>query len=94
MPKYVVRKGYVFFLGEGDKTVTKRAGEIIEVTADKIKGQDWKVEEVKETAPAPKPEPTPAPAKAMDVPPAHKMMETPPVGKTVKNSAAKKSGKK
>jgi len=94
MPKYVVRKGYVFFLGEGDKTVTKRAGEIIEVTADKIRGQDWKVEEVKETAPAPKPEPTPAPAKAVDAPPVDKAVKTPPANKSISNSAAKKSGKK
>jgi len=66
MPEYKVRTGYSFFIGEGTNRQVKIGGNIIKMTADGIKGQEWKVEEVKETL-----------QKAMDEPTTDKAVKNP-----------------
>ena len=89
MPQYRIRTGYSLFKGEGRaRKVIIGKGQTMNLEREEIKGQEWKVEEVKVTQkkaeePAVKvPEPKPVvEKKAVTAPPVDRMVKEPPVKK-------------
>ena len=77
---FQVRKGFAFYIGEGNAKKILTGGQRFEATPEQIKTQDWKVEKVN-AKPAGVPVAT-APGKpvttAPSIPPRAKMVSTAP----------------